>query len=466
MHLEIKIAAGLVGLATTLFAQAAVIQTGDATFVVDANFQNFVPLEVDPADTVTDIGPDLGFFLNSSSPGGAVLEVNGGSKLAGGRLVTISESDVPGSVVVTGVGSSIDLTRSGPSSPGVLDFASQGSSNLSILDGGAITFQTPEGACPEFQCGAGVIGNAAGTNANVVISGAGSLLDLATDTGQIAVFGQAIHIDDETGFVFGEAGGQTNVNISVQDGGSLETGFAFVARSSEAGANSGTESVNTVVTVTGNDSTWGSDGIAIGFNNDSPTSPDVNGTVIVSNGATIVSDVFVGDGGLLGGNGTVIGTINNFGGTVAPGLSPGVLSIDGDFVMESGSLLIEVAGLETGLFDVLDVTGEIDISGGEIFFEFSDFLPSADDFLQFLVAGSGVSISDDVTFGFGGAAAGFQFAIDAATGSFTAMNDARPVPEPSPMSLIALGVLALIYRRIKPRHGEVYGAEQNRFCRA
>jgi hypothetical protein len=65
--------------------------------------------------------------------------------------------------------------------------------------------------------------------------------------------------------------------------------------------------------------------------------------------------------GLLQGNYTVLSGAN-----VAPGNSPGLLTIDGDTTFgSSGHLTIELAGLARGLnYDGLDVTGEVTIAGG------------------------------------------------------------------------------------------------------
>ena len=107
-------------------------------------------------------------------------------------------------------------------------------------------------------------------------------------------------------------------------------------------------------------------------------------------------------------------------------------------------------GIAFGLFDVLDLSGFADFLGGEIFFDFvGGFLPSAGDLVQFLVAGNGISISDAVTFGFGGVAPGFQFDVDRSSGTFIALNDATAVPEPGTLTLLGAGLLALFVRRRK-----------------
>ena len=74
-------------------------------------------------------------------------------------------------------------------------------------------------------------------------------------------------------------------------------------------------------------------------------------------------------GGVLGGGGRIGGTLtNSSGGTVGPGTSAGVLSVQGNYVQQSGSTLaIELGGLMEGeQYDVLNVTGGITLNGGTL----------------------------------------------------------------------------------------------------
>jgi hypothetical protein len=53
------------------------------------------------------------------------------------------------------------------------------------------------------------------------------------------------------------------------------------------------------------------------------------------------------------------------GGTVAPGFSPGTIEVDGNFLMESGTLVLEVKSNTAGGWDVIDADS-ITITGGTI----------------------------------------------------------------------------------------------------
>ncbi len=82
--------------------------------------------------------------------------------------------------------------------------------------------------------------------------------------------------------------------------------------------------------------------------------------VVLGDGATIAfGGRYSGTGGIAG-NGT-----SSFGGGLAPGASPGLLSIAGDAVLEAGNVLeIEIAGLTRGdTYDAIDVGGTLNLGG-------------------------------------------------------------------------------------------------------
>ncbi|HEX5928062.1 MAG TPA: hypothetical protein VFY48_01580 [Solirubrobacterales bacterium] len=68
--------------------------------------------------------------------------------------------------------------------------------------------------------------------------------------------------------------------------------------------------------------------------------------------------------GKLSGGGTLQGSVDNSGGTVAPGASPGTLTLSGNYTQGAGgSLEIEVAGTGAGQFDKLAVSGNANLGG-------------------------------------------------------------------------------------------------------
>jgi hypothetical protein len=92
----------------------------------------------------------------------------------------------------------------------------------------------------------------------------------------------------------------------------------------------------------------------------------INGTgkVIVNGTIDGAGTVVVVPNGRLEGNGTVSVPKVDAGGYIAPGLSPGTLTIDGDYEqLPGGVLVMEYTGLNPGEFDVLHVTGQTTLGG-------------------------------------------------------------------------------------------------------
>ena len=105
----------------------------------------------------------------------------------------------------------------------------------------------------------------------------------------------------------------------------------------------------------------------------------INGTMTIGNpnggpggGAVVLVDamidgtgnIVVNKNGSLNGTGTVAVTKVNAGGIISPGLSPGTLTIEGDYeLLPGGTQIIEYAGLNPGEFDVLHVTGQTTLGG-------------------------------------------------------------------------------------------------------
>src|SRR3954466_3725215 len=69
-------------------------------------------------------------------------------------------------------------------------------------------------------------------------------------------------------------------------------------------------------------------------------------------------------GGTLKGTGTLGGPVNNTGGTVAPGASPGLLTISGSYTQgPGGTLQEEITGTALSAFDRLAVGGAVSLDG-------------------------------------------------------------------------------------------------------
>ncbi len=110
--------------------------------------------------------------------------------------------------------------------------------------------------------------------------------------------------------------------------------------------------------------------------------------------------------------GTVGGNLVNSSGTVAPGNSPGMLTIDGNYDQGSGgTLAIEIGGIQAGVdFDVLNVLGDTSLAGTLSVSLIDGFTPSGGNTFKVLTAG-GELTDAGLTLG-GSGAASFTMSID------------------------------------------------------
>ena len=190
-----------------------------------------------------------------------------------------------------------------------------------------------------------------------------------------------------------------------------------------------------------------------------------SGMVSVSQGATLQAErVFVGTGGVLTGNsGFIDANVTLDGGVIAPGASPGSMSVFGNFDAFSGIFDFEFAGSTPGLFDTLDIFGDLMI-GNDVTFRFSfldGFLPAASTEFNFLnVKGDVFGELSNVMFE--GIEDSFGLSLFSKDGSFVLAQSASfpgengdtvaPIPLPASVLLLATGVagLAALRRRRSP----------------
>lgn len=185
-------------------------------------------------------------------------------------------------------------------------------------------------------------------------------------------------------------------------------------------------------------------------------------TLAVRSGASVTADVYVNEGGLLTGDGSIIGDVFVQGGTVGPGNSPGVLTITGDLTLESDSvLLMEIFGPTA--YDQLIIGGNF-VAGGILELDFGGYMPEFDvPYDLFQVAGGMSGDFSEIKFlnpaaGFDAGLLSLSFASGENGGMFQLImaNNGDPgnntVPEPASGLLIGLGGLAmLMLRRRSPR---------------
>ena len=158
---------------------------------------------------------------------------------------------------------------------------------------------------------------------------------------------------------------------------------------------------------------------------------DVRGgelTLGTTNPVAAFGTLRVNPSGLLAGCGRVKGRVMNDGGEVAPGCSPGTMTVEGDYTQTSaGALTIRLTGgLGGGASnDVLSVTGNITLAGALTLNFLDGFAPKRGERFSFLQAGAGLAGKFDQVV-ITGLAPEFQYQLSEATAGslgLTALND-------------------------------------------
>jgi len=209
-------------------------------------------------------------------------------------------------------------------------------------------------------------------NASVAPSGTGSAAFTVTGSSRLSS-------DIAAGYALNVDGGTLAVDASRTNNGTLTFGSdtgAYAWLNVENGA-----TLTNAGTIQSNSSNYGAavnywygdvvniGTIAINFNttNDAKGSWTSKGLLTVASGATLNLNTknLTLTGGTLGGSGTVqAATVTNTSGNVAPGASPGTLTITGGYTQSSkGKLTVEIAGNGAGQYDVLAVTGAATLGG-------------------------------------------------------------------------------------------------------
>ncbi|MBT3199755.1 MAG: PEP-CTERM sorting domain-containing protein [Phycisphaerales bacterium] len=174
------------------------------------------------------------------------------------------------------------------------------------------------------------------------------------------------------------------------------------------------------------------------------------GDFIIANSAstTVTGTSFINaPGGTIAGSGVfnvdTVAFTND--GKVSPGLSPGILTVDGTYNQStSGSLYIELGGLVVGAdYDRLDVDGTANLGGTLDISLLGAFVPDPGDTFVILTATDvdGFFSNAETVVAFNGGTFDVQYLDTSVTLS------AYQVPEPATLSLLALGGLAMLRRR-------------------
>jgi T5SS/PEP-CTERM-associated repeat protein len=315
---------------------------------------------------------------------------------------------------------------------------SQGS--VTVANGGHITasLDSASGAAPVPGLTAIGIGRGLGSSGDLSVTGIGS--SVSTTAASVSI---------------GRAGTAT---LQVTSGASFASAGSLYASAADP---AGTSSI--LVSGAGSTLSVGAGGhVLVGIAADPATGSQLNqgflptstahgtATLNVTTGGVVNGAVVVGAGGTMRGNGTINGSLSSYGGTLSPGNSPGTLHVNGDFLMDGGVYLVEVAGTGAGMTDLIDVTGSASLTNATILFSFiNGFAPSAGFTFDFLQASQGLAFSN-LTFQTQGLLPGFVFGTSTSNGAFvfTARTAGLAIPEPETLPLMLLGLAgALVFGR-------------------
>lgn len=266
-----------------------------------------------------DIGSQLVIGLNVSR--GELLVENGGTVSNTSGRIGLSANSV-GTVTVTGPGST--LTDNGP----ILRVGFDGTGTLTVANGGLVTV--------------GTLTNGAYNGTLTIASNAGSTgtLNIGAAAGSGAAAAGTLKA---ASIAFGSGTGAIVFNHT-------SSGLLF---DSAISGNGILRALAGTTILTGDNSLFTGNTV-------------VNGGVLKVNGSLARSVMTVESGALLSGSGTVGSVTALAGSTVAPGNSPGTLTVNGNYTAQSGSTYNAEIVPGGSVSDLISVTGTAAVANGAI----------------------------------------------------------------------------------------------------
>ncbi|MBI3484482.1 MAG: DUF11 domain-containing protein, partial [Acidobacteria bacterium] len=347
---------------------------GGATTVFQSSFQNTGTVNANNGNLSLNGGGTSGGAFSAGAVGtltfgGATHTLTGTSSVSGAGTVNFSggTTDIAGTYNVTGTTSI---------SGGTANFNSAASTNLLAVSSGILSGTNTLTASGAFTWSGGTQTGAGITNAN----GGGSISNgifltqrTLNTTGTMTWISGNINVG--IGAVWNNTG---TLDITGNDSIAFNQGGANLAFNN-LGTGTVTKSAGGATTVF--QSSFQNTG-TVNANNGTLS---YTGTFTQTAGSTTLNGGNIGGGitfnffgGTLGGVGTITGNVNNTGAVVGPGLTPGTLTITGNYIQGAGgSLNIELGGTAAGQFDVLAITGSATLDGTLNVLSFGGFSPGA-----------------------------------------------------------------------------------------
>ena len=397
--------------------------------------------------------------LTVGSSGKGSLTISNRGQVNDANAVIAAEQ--PSTAPPFGAASSVTVTGDGSqwNNSGNLTIGINGNAGLTISDGGHVTDT-------DGTIGSGISGesNVTVTNFNSLWQNSGQLLVgvggkgtlTISNQGEVAAGSAVVGSGGLEGSIDVTTGGNLNVNgaLSVGDVGTgtvtVENGGQVRSGNGQIGGSAGQGTVNVI----GPGSSWqvggGAGTVAVG-------SSSAAGALYVQQGGEVAAgQVIVNPTGTLNAQGGLItGDVVNNGGMVTPGDATGTMTITGNYIQHSGTLLMEIDGASAGEFDQLDVSGLAEFDGGVIDIVFGNgFQPTDGDSFDLILAALGLTDAG-VTVDVQGLADGLRFAYAFGPNglgvSFEGLAPPPPTqtPEPPSMFLLVSGLAAVLGSRLK-----------------
>jgi autotransporter-associated beta strand protein len=312
-------------------------------------------------------------FTNSASAGNSRIVIEGGSmeffdrSTAGSATIFTDFADI-----FFGNNSSAGSAFIGVTEPSRLQFGGTSTAGSAFIGAtGSIEFFESSSA------GRATINSAGFLSFNGSSTGGTSQIQLVSIPDLFLIGTLDISAHNLPGITIGSLEGDENTfvslganNLSVGSN-NLSTTFAGVIQNSFGGTGSGslTKIGSGTLILTGANTYTGD--------------TNVNRGVLQVDGS-ITSNTFVNHGGTLAGTGTINGNVTNSG-KVSPGDSPGVLTVAGNYTQtQYAALMIQIAGVSTDQFSVLNVLGNANLNGFLDPVLLNGFVPSIGDSFTFL----------------------------------------------------------------------------------
>nr|WP_316638659.1 PEP-CTERM sorting domain-containing protein [uncultured Roseateles sp.] len=203
-----------------------------------------------PGDTVA---PGTAFGIGAGSAGS--LLVDGGSFLQAARLSFGNGGSGNGSGLLSGTGSRIELVGNGTGSQTQrLLVGDWGTGVLTVAAGATLDTSTQNNACLiQFHYCDSFVGGAAGDNATLNVTGAGSQVRIGN---QLFVGHPGLGIQNLVGYTYGTPGATVTANVNVLAGAELKTDRAQIGTRQWDSSSTGFERSVSNVLISGTGSRW------------------------------------------------------------------------------------------------------------------------------------------------------------------------------------------------------------------